>query len=285
MSNDLNLASLGTATGTTVDSPAKHIMACKMDTNYLITLLKFAGTQSTDAYTLLHDNKMRWCMHKHELALFTGKKLCPGSTFTGSNPKAYPLVITTVGDMHQYTKHFLANLYNQPTPYDFYHLCAVLSNQIGLGSWYSDEINARIVFGDDDITTQFIQKWREPQTKEEMNMVIRQIASTPDFRCQGVALGQAWASHISGDTVALSHGCALRKKIRTKGPLFKVINQKKNKLFMNSGTFRFRRRVLQASVLDACGGRARLSDAAARRRDGAAGKCKEWPAATQRPRL
>ena len=101
--NDLNLASLGTATGTTVDSPAKHIMACKMDTNYLITLLKFAATQNTDALTLLHDNKMRWCMHKHELVLFTGKKLCPGSSFTSSNPKAYPLVITTVGDMHQYT--------------------------------------------------------------------------------------------------------------------------------------------------------------------------------------
>ena len=59
MSYDLNLASLGTATGTTVDSPAKHIMACKMDTNYLITLLKFAATQSTDAYTLLHDSKCK----------------------------------------------------------------------------------------------------------------------------------------------------------------------------------------------------------------------------------
>ena len=116
MSNDLNLASLGTATGTTVDSPAKHIMACKMDTNYLITLLKFAGTQSTDAYTLLHDNKMRWCMHKHELALFTGKKLCPGSSFTGSNPKAYPLVITTVGDptwMHNSRTSELGNIWQK----------------------------------------------------------------------------------------------------------------------------------------------------------------------------
>lgn len=202
MSNDLNLASLGTATGTTVDSPAKHIMACKMDTNYLITLLKFAATQSTDAYTLLHDNKMRWCMHKHELALFTGKKLCPGSTFTGSNPKAYPLVITTVGDMHQYTKYFLANLYNQPTPYDFYYLCGVLSNQVSLGSWHTNQESVRIVFGNNDISDQFMQKLGDVQTKEEMNLVIRQIASTPDFRCQGVALGQAWASHISGDTVA-----------------------------------------------------------------------------------
>ena len=202
MSYDLNLASLGTATGTTVDSPAKHIMACKMDTNYLITLLKFAATQSTDAYTLLHDSKMRWCMHKHELALFTGKKLCPGSTFNGSNPKAYPLVITTIGDMHQYTKHFLANLYNQPTPYDFYHLCGVLSNQIGLGPWHTTEESATTVFGDDVISAQFMANKGNAQTKDEMNMVIRQVDSTPDFRCQGVALGQAWASHISGDTVA-----------------------------------------------------------------------------------
>ena len=202
MSSDLNLASLGTATGTTVDSPAEHIMACKMVTNYLISLLKFTATQNTDAYTLLHDNKMRWCMHKHELALFTGKKLCPGSTFTGSNPKAYPLVITTVGDMHQYTKHFLANLYNQPTPYDFYHLCALLSNQIGLGPWHSTPASVATVFGDQHISGLFVTKLAEAQTKDEMTVVIRQVDSTPDFRCQGVALGQAWASHISGDTVA-----------------------------------------------------------------------------------
>ena len=200
--NDLNLASLGTATGTTVDSPAKHIMACKMDTNYLITLLKFAATQNTDALTLLHDNKMRWCMHKHELALFTGKKLCPGSTFTSSNPKAYPLVITTVGDMHQYTKYFLANLYNQPTPYDFYHLCGVISNHVNQGPWQNREASYPVVFGNAEISQMFRDKLNAPATKDEMNLVIRQIESTPDFRCQGVALGQAWASHISGDTVA-----------------------------------------------------------------------------------
>ena len=200
--NDLNLASLGTATGTTVDSPAKHIMACKMDTNYLITLLKFASTQNTDALTLLHDNKMRWCMHKHELALFTGKKLCPGSTFTSSNPKAYPMVITTVGDMHMFTKYFLTNLYNQPTPYDFYYLCGLISNQLNQGAWQSNPASRRLVFGDDGIAQQFEDKCTHEATKDEMNLVVRQIECTPDFRLQGVALGQAWASHISGDTVA-----------------------------------------------------------------------------------
>ena len=32
--------------------------------------------------------------------------------------------------------------------------------------------------------------------------VLMQVQATPDFRLQGVALGQAWASHMSGDTVA-----------------------------------------------------------------------------------
>ena len=104
--------------------------------------------------------------------------------------------------MHQFTKYFLANLYNQPTPYDFYHLCAVVSNQVGQGQWKTRPTSHEAVFGNRDIAEQFLTKFHAPATKDEMNLVVRQIESTPDFRCQGVALGQAWASHISGDTVA-----------------------------------------------------------------------------------
>jgi hypothetical protein len=39
-------------------------------------------------------------------------------------------------------------------------------------------------------------------TEEEKTTVDTQIKSLPEFRCQGVALGQAWASYLSGDTVA-----------------------------------------------------------------------------------
>ncbi len=36
----------------------------------------------------------------------------------------------------------------------------------------------------------------------EWSALKQQISSLPDFRCQGIALGQAWASYLSGDTVA-----------------------------------------------------------------------------------
>jgi len=37
---------------------------------------------------------------------------------------------------------------------------------------------------------------------EVWNPILTQIKTLPDFRCQGIALGQAWASYLSGDTVA-----------------------------------------------------------------------------------
>ena len=204
MSNDTNslqLASLGTATGTLVDSPAKHIMACKMDTNYLITLLKDRSNPSTDALTLLHDNKMRYCMHKHELVLFTGKKLCPTSSFVNNNAKAYPLVITTVADMHNLTRRFLMNLYSKATPYEFYELCYVISGR-NAQPWIDDPDLRERVFGHRTYARDVIFTSDTHDMIVQRNAVKTQILSTPDFRLQGVALGQAWASHMSGDTVA-----------------------------------------------------------------------------------
>lgn len=200
MSGDMNLASLGTATGTRVDSPAKHIMACKVDSNYLITLLGNAASQHTDAYTTLHQNKMRWCMHKDEVVLFTGKKLLSVGSYATVNPKAYPLVITTVGDMHQLTKKFLVNLYDQDTAFSFYSLVKTLQDDT---VWFNDPQKTEKIFGNNVTSTAFdnLLLAQDPE-KSEFHMVKHQILGTPDFRCQGIALGQAFASHMSGDTVA-----------------------------------------------------------------------------------
>jgi hypothetical protein len=54
------------------------------------------------------------------------------------------------------------------------------------------------------------KRWDEFQTTvlhggeapEDQDIVNMQIKTLPEFRCQGVALGQAWASYLSGDTVA-----------------------------------------------------------------------------------
>ena len=181
-----DLASLGTATGTRVDSPAKHIMACKMDTNYLINLLQ---KQGSDPYTTLHQNKLKWCMHKDEVVLFTGKKLITGTSSVSS--KAYPMVITTVGDMLDKTKQFLIKLYDTDTSFGFH----LIISQLQKANWEKERDFCSKIFGeacDED----------KLQKLFEAGKLKTQIMQTPDFRCQGIALGQAFASYMSGDTVA-----------------------------------------------------------------------------------
>jgi hypothetical protein len=67
-----NLLSLGSATGSRVDSAAKHIMACKLDTK-LLGLMRTEGDRETDLYSCLHTSKMKWCMAKDEIVLNTSK--------------------------------------------------------------------------------------------------------------------------------------------------------------------------------------------------------------------
>jgi hypothetical protein len=163
-----DMASIGTATGSRVDSAAKHIMACKVDSRLLGNWIQDKG--ATDPTSYMHNTKMQWCMHKDEIVLNTTKKI----NNTDTAAKAYPLVVSTVGEMHADTKKHITQLYKMSTAYDFYRFMqptdSVLTSRI------KDTANAELIR--------------------------LQIKGLPEFRCQGVALGQAWASYMSGDTVA-----------------------------------------------------------------------------------
>lgn len=161
-------ASLGTATGSRVDSAAKHTMACKLDTKFFkISMVKEAAL----ADNLLHQNKMKYAMQKDEIVMNTTKKqLNP----TGS--QAYPLVITTLGDLTQCDEavKFLKELY----------ACVSVSTFLTMASESSVKETVH-------------------KLKEDKRAAVQTILyNLPDFRCQGVALGQGYASHLSGDTVA-----------------------------------------------------------------------------------
>ena len=108
-----NLPSLGSATGSRVDSAAKHIMACKMDTK-LLSNWRSVADRGTEAQSCLHNSKMKWCMHKDEIVLNTTKQN-PLSGNSDSSVKAYPMVITTVGDMLKETRDFIAKIYTSPS--------------------------------------------------------------------------------------------------------------------------------------------------------------------------
>ena len=183
-----DMPGLGSATGTRVDSAAKHIMACKVDTRLLACWL---ANPEHDAVTALHSDKMKWCMHKDEIVLNTSKNNLDIAI------KAYPMVITTVGDMKTRVQTFLASLYAKRSASDFHTLHELKTST----STAPAEVALQQTAAEYDLTAAAGQPNAAP-TPDEWNAIKQQISSLPDFRCQGIALGQAWASYLSGDTVA-----------------------------------------------------------------------------------
>jgi hypothetical protein len=177
---------LGTATGTRLDSAAKHIMACKVDSRLLSNWIPQVTYMAGDVMSYLHNNKMKWCMHKDEIVLNSTKKI---NLAGDSLSKAYPLVISSVGEMNTTTKHIITALYAKETPSEFMQCvdsCAKVTE--ATFDQFIDQFN-----GIDTVS---------PPNQDEKSDVVRQISTMPEFRCQGVALGQAWANYLSGDTVA-----------------------------------------------------------------------------------
>ena len=170
-----DLPSLGTATGTRVDSASKHIMACKVDTRLLMHML----ADNSDPQNALHNEKMKYCMHKDEIVL--------NSTSTNDNAvTAYPMVVSTLGDITKEAQTAISSLYRKHDATQFFFTQDRIKNCKNTDA--SDYMSAYDA--------------SNPQHKEKWSRIHRQLSSLPNFRCQGVALGQAWASYLSGDTVA-----------------------------------------------------------------------------------
>ena len=158
-------ASLGSATNSRVDSAAKHTMACKVDTAFLKRTLENPAENGEE---MLNQGKLKYAMLKDELSMCTTKRM-----YGTSGHAAYPLVVTTVGDLDTETKTFLKMIYASGTATDFLNCTN--------------------------------SKFKEAYAKDQASgsKIYKNVASAlPEFRCQGVALGQAFASHLSGDTVA-----------------------------------------------------------------------------------
>ena len=158
-------ASLGSATNSRVDSAAKHTMACKVDTAFLKRTLENPAENGEE---MLNQGKLKYAMLKDELSMCTTKRM-----YGTSGHAAYPLVVTTVGDLDTETKNFLKMIYASGTATDF------------LNRTHS--------------------KSKDTYAKDHASgsKIYKNVANAlPEFRCQGVALGQAFASHLSGDTVA-----------------------------------------------------------------------------------
>ena len=88
-------------------------MAGKVDTRLLAHWI--ANPEVGDAINVLHNEMMKWCMHKDKIVLNTSKNHVDPAI------KAYPMAITTVGDMKPEAIKYLTYLYIQSNASDFFH--------------------------------------------------------------------------------------------------------------------------------------------------------------------
>lgn len=170
---------LAAATGTRVDSAAKHTMACKVNSD----LLSCWCEEQNDARNHLHRQKMKYCMHKNELALNCGQPLNDISVILSGPARAYPSVTTNLGDMTETSKNILLWLY------------------------HTSDTGARFLHNKDQIRDICRKPHSSLVTAIRMGMsydtqrVHRELKDMPYFMPQGYALGMAFASALSGDTV------------------------------------------------------------------------------------
>lgn len=119
LNRNMALPGIASATGTRVDSAAKHTMACRLSTPLLRHWARLNGHQDPDR-ALKHD-KMTYCVHKNELAMNCGTPLDSGNPGVNSDfhkGSAYPPVVSTVCATKE-IQDFLIELYGSTTFHDF----------------------------------------------------------------------------------------------------------------------------------------------------------------------
>ena len=163
-----SLPGLAGSTGTRVDSAAKHIMACKVDSCML------AGWCSDvqNAGNHMHIHKYKYCMTRDELALNTNMALNEESCMVKKG-HAYPAVVTTLGDM-------------SPD-------CVAL-----VTAMYAGSHNGQMFLQCKDKVAGMAKHFARDPKKGK---VAQEVKNLPYFMAQGYALGIAYASALSGDTV------------------------------------------------------------------------------------
>jgi len=178
---NLGMPSLATATGTRVDSAAKHIMACKVDAKLLHLWSNAAANDNSAQY--MHSRKLEYCMHKDELVMNTTNALIPSSSYMSGAQAAYPLVVTTLAEMPEKTVRLLHIIYGSNTMTTFRQRAEAVAVQ-----------KRRDIFN--------VMEDADSANSDDLPKIKNILSQLPDLRCQGVALGQAFASYMSGDSVA-----------------------------------------------------------------------------------
>ena len=178
---------LAASTASRVDSSSKHIVACRVGEHYM---LEWCVASDNNKRRELHVNKHKYCVFKNELVLNVTRPLFPLDSMSQYHEtKAYPSIVTTLADIDWLSKLWLKRLYGKA---------------LSAGKWYELWGNTVDILKDKTPTliSQLKTELNCDASEDEVSTAMKHIRNMPYFVAQGYALGTAWASQQTGDTVA-----------------------------------------------------------------------------------
>ena len=171
---------IAAATGTRVDSAAKHTMACRVSE----ALMMCWCNDTRDPRNYIHNHKMKFCMHKNDLVLNCTQPLNDSATVMFSC-KAYPAVVSNLAEMTPGAVLVLKWLYHTAQTGALF-----LKHKAHIRQSIVPMINQDKAHG----------PLRLNGTHQKQRL-IGELNNLPYFTAQGYSLGLAYASNLSGDTV------------------------------------------------------------------------------------
>jgi hypothetical protein len=226
--------SLASATSSRVDSASKHIVPCKVNTDYMTSGMHMSHS---DATRELQANKMSYCMHKDDVVIGLGRATY-GVTQNASMKKAYPSVLTTLkgtnkhvlqwqavtnflterlGDIDDIKNSFQTKVESQ-SPEEYadseglkaYTLALAAQNAAGVAAAPAELFAAAARVTAHDLALlntpagfATVEEHAElTKLKPNPKMVFKSILNMLDLHFVGISLGTAYAHAHSGDTVA-----------------------------------------------------------------------------------
>jgi len=177
--------SLGTMTGTVVDSAAKHIRQCKVNTDLM-------GVWSSCTPQELHQNKYKYITHKDDLVLNVTQKI---GRALSNKVDVYPSVVSTFADIDVNAQCAMMWLYDSALPIDFLRKVTSIG---GTDAALRDTVTT-------DVQAWATPKFSNPPFDVSIALVKQRfdsfIARMPYLQAQGYAQTVGYASAVSGDTV------------------------------------------------------------------------------------
>jgi len=165
----MNGPNLATATGTRIDSAAKHQIAVRASYEHLLSWVGYEQIA-------LQKEKHAFSIAKDDITIGVSKPIRKNENGRGNQRnKAYPSVVSTLARMEQPAKNYLIYLFHNPR-----------------------------TFQDRDTFIKHVEKKPEAWDPTMTEVAKKQIAEMPEFYFVGVSVGFAYPHPISGDNVCTS---------------------------------------------------------------------------------